>query len=357
MTEGPVATDEGVPPASPPEGRPALAAPARPSAEDGAAIPCPLCDYDLRGRTEPRCPECGYRFEWPQLLDPDLKRHPYLFEHHPRRNVRAFFRTLLGGFLPRRFWRSLRPSQPSAPRRLVLYWLLATLPIFVLPAFGAVRLFRADAAQHEAYRRSVFAGMQRAVSATPASQLQPFQQELARVGGLQAWVDERYPPTRSWRYLRAWMFGSDAQDAFKLPGRWEALLRTTHVPILYMAWPWLTLATLMIFRASMRRAKVKTIHVLRCTIYSCDAGVVLVPLAGLFGWHSAYAFVPALGGMGVDWRMIAALFFAAYTGYRLSLAYSLYMRFDRPAATALASQAIVLLFVVIVLAWWPPYTY
>lgn len=29
---------------------------------------CPTCDYDLRGTTEPRCPECGERFtveEWP----------------------------------------------------------------------------------------------------------------------------------------------------------------------------------------------------------------------------------------------------------------------------------------------------
>lgn len=26
-------------------------------------VRCPLCDYDLRGLTEPRCPECGYRFD------------------------------------------------------------------------------------------------------------------------------------------------------------------------------------------------------------------------------------------------------------------------------------------------------
>ena len=103
------------------------AAAAPPGPDPEAPVPCPMCDYDLRGQPEPRCPECGYRFEWPQLPDPALKRHPYLFEHHPRRNVRSFVRTLLGGVLPRRFWRSLRPSQPSAPRRLVLYWVLATL--------------------------------------------------------------------------------------------------------------------------------------------------------------------------------------------------------------------------------------
>ena len=79
----------------------------------------------------------------------------------------------------------------------------------------------------------------------------------------------------------------------------------------------------------------------------------------MLGWRTmhTYAFVPALVGIGVDYRMVGAVLFAAYTGYRLAAAYSLYMRFDRPAATAVACQAIVLLFVVIVLAWWPAYTY
>jgi hypothetical protein len=320
-------------------------------------IPCPMCDYDLRGQPEPRCPECGYRFEWPQLLDAELKRHPYLFEHHPRRNIRTFFRTLLGGFLPRRFWRSLRPSQPSAPRRLVLYWLLATLLVLVLPAVDMLRLFRADALEHEARRSRMLAGMKRAISVATGPNLQLLQRELARVGGPQAWVDQRYPPAMSWAFVRAWLVGGENGDFNYLPGQWPTLRRMLHVPLIYASWPWLTLVTLMIFRASMKRAKVKTVHVLRCTLYSCDAGVLLVPLGGLLGGTVAYSFVPALGGIGIDYRMVAALLFAGYTSYRLAAAYALYMRFDRPAATALASQGIVLLFVLIVLSWWPPYTY
>ena len=319
---------------------------------------CPMCDYDLRGQAEPRCPECGYRFEWPQLLDPELKRHPYLFEHHPRRNVRSFVRTLVGGFLPRRFWRSLRPSQPSAPRRLVLYWVLATLLVLLMPAVDAVRIFRADAAEHEDRRRRVLLGMQRAIATSTGMNMQMLQQELARAGGLQGWVDERYPPAMSWRFVSGWLFGGRAGDWSRhMPGQWPTLKRMLHVPLIYAAWPWLTFVTLMIFRASMRRAKVKTVHVLRCTLYSCDAGVLLVPLGGLLGGSVAYAYLPALGGIGIDYRMVAALLFAGYTSYRLAAAYALYMRFDRPAATALASQGIVLLFVVIVLSWWPPYTY
>lgn len=93
----------------------------------GAAHPvvCPICEYDLRGLVEPRCPECGFKFEWRELLDPALRAHPYLFEHHPRHNLWSFWRTLLGGFRPHGFCRALRPSQPSRPGRLVLYWVLA----------------------------------------------------------------------------------------------------------------------------------------------------------------------------------------------------------------------------------------
>ena len=61
------------------------------------SICCPLCEYNLRGLSEPRCPECGYRFDWDALLDPTKRLHPYLFEHHPERNVRSFVRTFLGG--------------------------------------------------------------------------------------------------------------------------------------------------------------------------------------------------------------------------------------------------------------------
>src|SRR3954447_5577159 len=70
---------------------------------------CPLCEYNLRGLVEPRCPECGHRFNWRQLLDTREHQHPFLFEHHPRHSVRSFFRTLRETLLPRRFWPTLQP--------------------------------------------------------------------------------------------------------------------------------------------------------------------------------------------------------------------------------------------------------
>src|SRR5881227_4299944 len=58
-------------------------------------VVCPLCGYNLRGLVEPRCPECGYAFEWsPMLSQCSDARHRYLFEHQPRRNIASFARTL-----------------------------------------------------------------------------------------------------------------------------------------------------------------------------------------------------------------------------------------------------------------------
>src|SRR5687768_18578285 len=87
----------------------------------GEDLRCPLCDYDLRGLTEPRCPECGYAFDWADLRDPARRLHKYLFEHHPERNVSSFLRTMIGHLRPRKSWGGLLPSQPSRPRRPLVY--------------------------------------------------------------------------------------------------------------------------------------------------------------------------------------------------------------------------------------------
>ena len=82
-------------------------------------IHCPLCDYNLYGLIEPRCPECGYPFEWSVMLDPAAGVHPYLVEHHTDRFVRSFVATALGAMRPTRFWRSLHPIQRPRPRVLL----------------------------------------------------------------------------------------------------------------------------------------------------------------------------------------------------------------------------------------------
>src|SRR5689334_13739883 len=102
-------------------------------------VECPLCLYNLRGLSEPRCPECGYRFEWSELLNPQSAAHRYIFEHHPGRNIWSFFRTLRAGLRTRRFWTNLRAVHTVKAKRLVIYWLMCCLFLIVVAATEYVR--------------------------------------------------------------------------------------------------------------------------------------------------------------------------------------------------------------------------
>src|SRR5690348_9108847 len=101
-------------------------------------ILCPLCDYNLRGISEPRCPECGYRFAWPELMEVARQSHPTLFDHNPRRKLRNFLATLRGGFSPVTFWTSIHPKLACSRWRLLLYLVLYMLPWLSLLAVALI---------------------------------------------------------------------------------------------------------------------------------------------------------------------------------------------------------------------------
>jgi hypothetical protein len=250
---------------------------------------CPLCQYNLRGLTVPRCPECGHRFAWPEVLDPRQRLHPFLFEHHPEKKFSCFWRTLVGGLRPRRFWSSLRPVQPSFPRRLIAYWCLSA-SLFVLATVVPV-----------VYR---FVWMVR---------------------------------------LRAGLLGMSVDRA--LSASLPDLACGVLIVNLAVVWPWLTFLILMVFQVSMRRAKVRPIHVLRCVLYSADLiwwGGLLLIMAMVLSAVYVVSFGPGLAlAMGPS----VVFFIVAWpvASYRLWVAYSRYLRFDRPFLTVLASQVILVL--------------
>ncbi len=93
---------------------------------DAEEVLCPLCEYNLRGLTEARCPECGATYRWRELLNPDLRRQLDLFE--VRRGPRAFFHTLKQTFWAERFWQGMHPRQPVHGERLMRYLLLTVGP-------------------------------------------------------------------------------------------------------------------------------------------------------------------------------------------------------------------------------------
>jgi hypothetical protein len=306
---------------------------------------CPLCEYDLRGLTEPRCPECGYRFAWSDLTDPSKRLHRYLFEHHPERNAWSFAQTLLGGLGPRRFWRSLLPAQPWSVRRLLLYWCLA-----------ASMLMAAATAHHAVwsgeYQSKVRA--ERAIWANRHSSPPWIQWITREYGSMQRYLDEFHPlPPDPRFYERCW-----AEE-----GWWS-----TYLAAAWLAWPWLTFTTLLLFRFSMRRARIKPVHVLRCVLYSFAAvlwlGLVAacaVAARAWWLWNGVPSRVrlpapPISVAEPFNYRrdlLCEALFWfglvlLVVVSYRLASAFRHYLRFDHPVASVLCAQLIVLLVAVVV---------
>ena len=319
----------------------------------GDDVRCPLCDYDLRGLAEERCPECGYRFVWADISDPTRRLHRYLFEHHPERNVWSFVRTLGGGLRPRRFWTSLHPAQPSRPVRLLLYW-LAGLALLAAVVAGHYALWFVQSASRAQAQRAVV------VQSWGPEERHQLNREF---GTFENFLDTFHPlpPSREF-YRKAW----EEEGQF-----------TYHFAAFWLVWPWaVVLVLVLLFRFSMRRARVRRVHVLRCALYSFDA-VVWLAVVG----------AAALGLRALDWygvappvlmRLVPAapfdtsdpiayrpdvftdtlfwggLLVVALTTYRLTMAVRHYLRFDHAAATVLSAELIAgMLLVLFVLDVWP----
>jgi hypothetical protein len=272
---------------------------------------CPLCEYNLRGIRDPRCPECGYPFSWPEVLDPTRRLHPYLYEHHPERSFRSFVSTAVHGLLPKRFWTSLNPVQPSRPARLTRYWLIC-LMWYLAAAFawsaitGGLEQQRAIA-QSSSYYSMLITQYRQQLADPDLTADQRSSYQAALQGAL---AQQPNPGLVS-------LTQYSAQELIPL-----LLVSTT-----LFVWPWATLLTLMIFRWSMRRARVNPTHVRRCCLYSFD---------GLW-WIGVLLIFSSVVGQGLIMLMIPV------GAWKLVRAYQYYLRFDRPFLTVLASQIIVML--------------
>jgi rubredoxin len=301
---------------------------------------CPLCAYNLRGLAEPRCPECGYVFQWNEVLNPHIIRHPWLFEHNPRRPIRSFFRTQFENLRPRRFWRTVRATHEPRRVRLLCYWMISVLLVLIMPVGMVVR---------EAYQVSNEISSERNQTAR-LLKARGNEIQLRRVingwGSVDAYLDSRYPPILSARY--AGLVWETMIDPLRSHRSLQYRAVVTAPALLTMiVWPWATFITLMIFLVSMRRANIKLVHVLRCVLYSCDAlwlGAILVAampdsyLLPEFLRHPARA----VGDEGLL-QLLVGLLFALLVGYRLSAAYALYLKFPHAGRVVMASQVIVFL--------------
>ena len=93
---------------------------------------CSRCDYNLRLLPEPRCPECGLRFEWRALLEARLHGSESLFENRWRdRPIRSWLLTAWRGLRPRRFWQGVSIHDHVRARPLLVF-LLSAIPAFLV---------------------------------------------------------------------------------------------------------------------------------------------------------------------------------------------------------------------------------
>lgn len=296
-------------------------------------ILCPLCDYNLRGLAEPRCPECGYRFAWGELLRAAREDHPTLFDHHPRKKLRNFFVTLGGGFLAASFWKSISPTLSGSRRRLLLYVLLYMTPCILVVGYTGVT----QAMRYEAMAVSDRARMATSLSA-PAN-ARWAKAEVAKYGSVQGVVDAYCPP---------WWRGRGL----------VVLLRELCIVGGLLLAPAGTLLGMMIFQASMRRARIKQVHVLRCVVYSYDVllivglvALTITVMAVWFRWSIRQpVLLPSVGNLAYNYRPMGATLYEyglwvvlVVAGWRLGRAYHYYLRFDHPYWMAYSVQLIVAL--------------
>ncbi len=298
-------------------------------------VHCPLCEYNLRGLNVPRCPECGYRFAWKEVLDPDRREHAYLFEHHPRRNLWSFRKTVFGALRSKQFWTSVHPVMPSRPGRLLAYW-LATFGCFMAAAILVLFL-------------TSFCEL--AWNLIEGRGGSPFS---VRVGWGWGAAPTTITPGSTWLPSAIWEFLSwlTAQCDHAEELLWM-------IPLVLFVWPLLTLASLKVFRWSMHRAKVNKVHVRRCVFYSFDMIPPALTMLLALLLMAAYATVGNTAGWNAGWTagwyepfllLLPAVCIGFCTG-RLYRAYSVYLRFDHPFLTVLASQVMVALAVMIL--WLP----
>lgn len=94
----------------------------------GFEVLCSRCGYELRMLEEPRCPECGLEFSWPEVLQRTANRSPWLFEHQWRkRPVRSWLQTVRRSLWPRQFWSQVSIHDVIAPGPL--WFLLLAGPV------------------------------------------------------------------------------------------------------------------------------------------------------------------------------------------------------------------------------------
>jgi hypothetical protein len=287
---------------------------------------CPLCEYNLRGLSEPRCPECGHRFDWDALRESVTTKHLYLFEQN--RGKKAFFRTWSNSLWPRRFWGELRTTHDPNQDRLMKYGAIQTLcaiallfmPVCAMLVQGILRIQAARAAW-----------VVRVNSGAPPAFIS---QMLARYGSIQNAAAATFPYRDLFRDFLPYA-----------PASPYSPVRCVGISMIeiILLWPALTYLTLMFYREVLRHAKIRRVHVLRVAIYSAAPLVFVGPLMSivwLINDTSWPAFFDFFGWLPTS-AVLIELLLMAMLSYRVVAACRLYLRLPLLNIGAVLTQMLV----------------
>ncbi len=252
---------------------------------------CLRCGYNVYALPASRCPECGQPIDWDEVRLAYHRRKKTLFEYHWRRRpLGSLLATWLRIGRPGTLWRHIDIHDAPQVRPLM-----------------------------------VMVGIALAASAAL----------LVVCWGVANWVLDWFwatPPTSP---------GTAIGLSLTRLGQW--VLRSPSDPtvhtgwLLGLLWCLASLAALLVFRQSMRRYQVRTVHVLRMWAYAVVLPLPLFPLAiciwSYFGGRfDLYGFVYYAVGIVL-----------VYVCYSVSRGYRLYLRMDHGPSFAVASQVIAVL--------------
>ncbi len=265
---------------------------------------CRHCGYHLYGLRDTRCPECGESFTWKQVLDDYHRRQKPLFEYRWREEpIRSLVRTWWLTLRPGKLWRLIDIHDRPRMGPLLVMLIVATIAIAVM---GIVPSFI-----EEAIDRWRFARQMAARGRTVPS-----------LGGML--------PTLAWL---AWS-NRHLIEFVRFVG----------------AWSFFTFASLLVFQQSLRRCKVRTVHVFRVCGYAIigvaplAAALFFITSAVQQGFRKFWFFEEQIAA-------VALVLVVGFGAWSVGQGYRRYIRMPHSVGVVIAAQVMGLLASAIASMW------
>ena len=252
---------------------------------------CPRCGYDLQGQVATwaesspltgTCSECGLALEFAEVFDPGRSAPAWSFEREGAAGVGSAARTLWESLRPGRFWGAgrMRMGHPVRARRLVVYAAMGLVVAHAIAGLGAA-----------IGTASVLAPPGTGTTILPGARVYGSFDILAGFAWPEEWL-AGYPMV-TWTYTLAPPGGGGL--VYNVAPAWGPPRQTPQVLWWWfcLAWTALCPVAFLVLPATLRRCRVRRVHLARAGVY---IGVATL-LAWASLWFAAVAAGTRVGGM------------------------------------------------------------